>query len=259
MIEKTGIQARIGNLMVAMSAFKNWPSFIYHYLRNPGVPFEIRMRDGTRIHMRPGTSDFRIVREIMIWKEYEPDGFEIGPEFTVVDIGAQIGVFSVCAGRRTPRGRVLSFEPHPDNFALLKSNLKANQLNHVRAYNCAVAEKAGPVTFFVSSFNTGGHSIVESEGGDRKIDVEAVRLDDVLREEGIQRIDYLKVDCEGAEVQILRSLPDDIINSIQCIVMEIHHPEDATDRGLAGWLKDRGFHVRVQDAMVYASRTGTSG
>ena len=63
--------------------------------------------------MRPGTSDFRIVREIMIWKEYEPEGFKIGPDFQVVDIGAQIGVFSTRAGRMASKGRVLSFEPHP--------------------------------------------------------------------------------------------------------------------------------------------------
>ncbi|MBW7909499.1 MAG: FkbM family methyltransferase [Kiritimatiellae bacterium] len=255
MIEENSWRTRLSNVVCAIRLFRNWPLFILKYIRAPEKPAAFDLRNGLRLTLRPGTSDFRIVREILVWGEYEPPGFEIGPDFTVVDIGAQIGVFTVNAGRKALRGRIISFEPHPDNFALLKQNIDANVLRRASPYNRAVADKAGTLTFFVSSFNTGGHSIMPSEGRDHSLKVEAIRLDDILRDEGVAEIDYMKIDCEGAEVQILRGLSDETLRRIRRIVMEVHAEVDTTDAGLAGWLRQRGFSVESDGNMVYARRS----
>lgn len=253
-MEKQGVVTRLKNLWLAIGLFRNWPVFVWCYLRHPSVPMNVRMKSGLHLSVRPGTSDFLIIREVLVWGDYEPPGFEIGKNFIVVDVGAQIGVFSVMAARKASSGRVISFEPHPENHALLQKNKEENGLHHMKIHNRAVAACSGPLTFYISSFNTGGHSIVSSEGSREALTVEGVRLDEILQSESVSHIDYLKMDCEGAEVQILHGMKPDILQSIDRIVMEIHDPADATPDGLAGWLRDRGYEVDVREFMVYARR-----
>lgn len=259
MIEKGGWRSRLNNLVVAVRLFQNWPTFVARYLRAPREPATFKLRNGLRLTLRPGTSDFRIVREIMVWREYARPGFEIAPPDTVVDIGAQIGIFTAFAASQASRGRVISFEPHPDNFHLLDQNRRQNRFPHVTVYNRAVAATAGRHEFFASAFNTGGHSLYQQPGSAQRFEVQTVRLEDVLREQGVSVVDYLKIDCEGAEREILRSLSEDLVRRIRRIVMEVHDAVDATPEGLAGWLRDRGFQVDVEGAMVYASRPNGAG
>lgn len=256
MIEEGGITSRVKNIGVAMRLFRNWPGFITAYVRRPRDPAVFRLRNGARLMLRPGTSDFRIVREIMVWREYVRPGFELAATDTVVDIGAQIGIFSSYAARVVTRGRVLSFEPHPDNYRLLEQNRQLNSFANMTTFNRAVAANAGKHEFFASAYNTGGHSLYSQPGAAIRFEVETVRLADVLREQGVDCVDYLKVDCEGAEVEILRSLPADLLARVRRIVMEVHDDMDTTDKGLAGWLRTAGFNVDVEGAMVYARRTG---
>lgn len=254
MIESPGIKTRLENAWWAVRLFRNWPSFIYHYLRAPRRPGVFHLRRGIYLRMRAGTSDFRIVREILVRGEYEPAGFEIGERDVVVDIGAQIGVFTVRAARAARAGRVFSFEPHPDNFVLLSDNVALNDLKQVTVFNRAVAAQPGEHEFFISSFNTGGHSLYPKDGANQRIVVKTLALPDALQEAGVDRIDYLKIDCEGAEREILHGLPDAWIARVRRIVMEVHDRADTTDAGLAGWLRQRGFEVRAEGDMVYARR-----
>lgn len=254
MIEEGGWRSRLHNLWVAVRLFRDWPVFVARYLRHPREPACFQLRNGLRLTLRPGTSDFRIVREIMVWSEYARSGFELAPTDTVVDIGAQIGIFTSYAAQATPRGRVFSFEPHPDNFRLLEQNRRQNDFSHVTAFNKAVAAQEGRHEFFASAINTGGHSLYQQAGSGEHFEVETVRLEDVLQKQGVDRIDYLKIDCEGAEREILRSLSDDVLHRVRRIVMEVHAEEDTTSAGLAGWLRQRGFNVETEGAMVYARR-----
>jgi len=254
MIEEGGWRSRLRNLGVAVKLFRNWPAFIMAYAQKPREPAVFKLRNGLRLTLRPGTSDFRIVREIMVWREYVRPGFELASTNTVVDIGAQIGIFSSYAAKAVPRGRVLSFEPHPDNYRLLEQNRQLNSFANMMTFNRAVAETAGKHEFFASAFNTGGHSLYEQPGAAVRFEVETVRLEDVLKQQGIVAIDYLKIDCEGAEVEILRSLSVDLLHRVERIVMEVHTEIDATEAGLAGWLKQFGFKVNVEGSMVYARR-----
>lgn len=258
MIEQPGWRTRMHNLGTAVRLFSNWPTFVVNYLRQPRVPALYRLRNGTRLWLRAGTSDFRILREIVVHQEYERPGFEIGPTDVVVDIGAQIGVFSTRAARAAGQGRVFSFEPHPDNFRLLSQNLAANNFTHAQAVNRAVAAQAGRHTFYASAVNTGGHSLYQQPGTAGSFEVETCVLADFLAAQGVERIDYLKVDCEGAEREILSSLPAAWLDRVRRIVMEVHDPRDTGADGLAGWLQQRGFTVEADGTMVYARRAKDS-
>lgn len=143
----------------------------------------------------------------------------IRPGDTVVDVGANLGWYSVQFARRTGcDGRVLSFEPEPGNFALLLENLTLNKVaDGVVARQLALLNRKGMVEFELSSFNYGDHRVrfgptpagipdLYAEHARQVIQVEATTLDDALSpadslHEG--RVRLLKMDCQGSEAAIL--------------------------------------------------------
>ncbi len=166
----------------------------------------------------------------------------------VVDVGAQIGLFSL---KMAPRAeRILTFEPEPENFKLLSRNLAGERHQHVEKFNKAVARRPGTLRLYVAPDNPGAHTAfpAETSAVEKFQEVEAVRLPDILDERKISHIDYLKLDCEGAEYEIMASLVEWGLDRISYIGMEYHPVKDAsmeTHSGMAmeKLLRQHGFAV----------------
>jgi FkbM family methyltransferase len=130
-----------------------------------------------------------------------------GRDVTFVDIGANIGGYSLfVAGRMQGRGRVLAIEPQPGVFERLCFNISANSGCGVKALSIAVADREGPLTLFLAPRNKGessikvvGFEVDESSS----VTVPAATLDRILDSEGIDRVDAMKIDVEGAEDLVL--------------------------------------------------------
>jgi FkbM family methyltransferase len=145
---------------------------------------------------------------------------------TLIDVGANIGLTSIPISKS--RGvRCYAFEPDPENFRFLISNIAANSAAGVRAFNVAVMGAAGELTFERSVDNMGDHRvrIGAASGGafaeDQRqvIRVEGNRLDALLAQEPLQRPVVLKVDTQGAEVHVLRGATG-ILSSVDAIILE---------------------------------------
>jgi FkbM family methyltransferase len=127
----------------------------------------------------------------------------IGPGQVFVDVGAHIGVFSVLAAYRAgPTGRVIAFEPEPANRALLARNAAANGVT-VDIRPRAVAGAPGQVGLYGQADNKGGWSLMPDGAAGPDLVVEATTLEAELA--GLERIDFLKLDVQGAEPAILES------------------------------------------------------
>jgi len=128
------------------------------------------------------------------------------PDFVFIDIGANIGGYSLfaaaCAG---PRARILAIEPQPEIFERLVYNIGQNPFATIKAMACAVADQDGEITLFVDAENRGETSmrIVNSGLAGEQIKVPAKSLMNIVLEEGYERIDAMKLDVEGAEDLIL--------------------------------------------------------
>jgi FkbM family methyltransferase len=121
------------------------------------------------------------------------------PGMTVVDVGANLGYYSLIALARTaPDGRLLAFEPDPTNHRLLTENLAAFGGRAV-VRRQALSSAAGPATLYRHPDNKGKHSLLESEELGEGLPVETVTLDATATAMGIDRVDVIKVDVEGAE------------------------------------------------------------
>lgn len=177
---------------------------------------------------------------------YLTDGFGIRDGDTVIDIGAHIGTFTVYAAKLAGRGAVYSFEPHPENFRLLKKNVSLNGLKNVRLSRTGVSGGGGECALFTDEENTGGHSIY-GKGG-RQLRIRCTTLSDILSSNSIDSCDFLKMDCEGAEYGILFGTPPECFDRIRKMVLEYHEYFFGRKRlrHLVIFLGKMGFRVSVR-------------
>lgn len=146
----------------------------------------------------------------MMWTGcYEPELVELlrqvlDPGTTFVDVGAHIGYFSIVAAALVAKiGAVYSFEPDPDCFSRLAVN--SRPYPWVITYNSAVADRNGEISFYRSpkQSESGWGAIFNEDGKRAELSVRVCTLDNWMSEEGIEKIDVLKMDVEGSEYRVL--------------------------------------------------------
>jgi FkbM family methyltransferase len=231
---------------------RTWPRALADHLRLSRGSYICRLRDGSAVEIRGGTDDRHVLFEVFVEDIYP---VPVQPGDTVVDVGAQIGCYTV---RTATRGaRVYAFEPFPANFAALQRNIALNRLANVRAFPYAVGAESGPRTMFVpdDGGHTGRHSLFPGRGS-RTIAVSCLCLDDIVRQNDLQCVNVLKVDCQGSEYEILFGASEDTLARIHRIVVEceIFDRPDWSVPGLKEYLHRRGFHVSSRSRLVYAYR-----
>jgi FkbM family methyltransferase len=148
----------------------------------------------------------------------------VGAGMRVFDIGANIGIYTVIAARRVgARGKVIACEPEPANFALLQQNVADNGFTNVVVNAVAVADRAGTMTLHLSRANKGHHSLVGGDGDDAggTIDVEVATGDALIAAAGLNGVDVLKIDIEGAEPLALAGLKNALSASDLALFFEL--------------------------------------
>lgn len=150
----------------------------------------------------------------------------VGADWTCVDIGANVGYFTMLLAQAAHGGKVHAFEPLPLNVALLKASTEINGFTNVHMNECAVSDADGMVSFSQAADSAYSSMLDTSRKPvSRLIRVAAVRLDDYLDREGILKIDFLKADVEGAEGLVLGGatrLLDDDKRKPRLILMELY-------------------------------------
>ena len=123
---------------------------------------------------------------------------------TFIDVGAHAGYYSLivakCLGET---GRVFAFEPDPTNFAILKQNVELNNFQNITIEQKAVADQTCLRRLFLSETNSGDHRLSD-DGERRSVEVDCVSLDEYMGGKG--PVDCMKIDTQGAEVQVLMGM-----------------------------------------------------
>jgi FkbM family methyltransferase len=165
-------------------------------------------------------TDEDMINESWISKDYNPRGFGIKKNFVVIDVGAHIGAFTVYAAKNAKNGIVYSYEPYSENFRLLKENVKLNDLRNVKIFNLGILGKKKKVRLYLDETNDAGHSIF-NKAKDFEV-INCVSLQDVFDDNKIKFCDFIKIDCEGAEYEILFNTPKGYFDRIGMIALEYH-------------------------------------
>ena len=215
-------------LIKAIQNLNNWHVFPLEYfglIKKEYIWFNTK--SGIKIKMRSNSTDLETFSLIWLSKEYNKHGFTIKPNDIIIDIGAHIGIFSLYASQFCTNGKILSYEPSTENFELLQYNIFQNQIKNIFPNNFAISGSNDTVTLYINPDNT-AHSICDSTS--KSIQVQSRTLQNIFDSNKLDICDYLKLDCEGAEYEIIDSLPNEYFKKIKQIYIEYHFSDLKRDK-----------------------------
>jgi FkbM family methyltransferase len=213
MISEGSTRARAQRSRIAQFLRKPWKektaSLCYHWVqRFPAIPIPVHLPFG----------GWWLARNDFVGAALFNGGFEntersfverfLRPGMAVLDIGAHHGFYTLLASRKVgSQGRVLAVEASPREREKLELHLRINGCKNVQVESRALADREGDAEFYVvKGSQTGCNSLRRPEVSEaaEAIPVRLARLDNVLREHQIEKVDFIKLDVEGAELSVLR-------------------------------------------------------
>jgi FkbM family methyltransferase len=236
-----------------LAGVRSWGSTARLLAGRPSAPVTVRLRNGCIFRVR-SFMDLWILKETCLDRDYEKDLPPGGEDWTIVDIGAGLGDFSVCAAWRHPDRKIAAFEPFLESFGLLQENLRLNGIRNVQAFPLAVGARSGPMQLQTATGVAVRHSTASSGIVDpaASLPVEGVTLEDAFKKAGFAHCDLLKVDCEGGEYDIFFHTPEETLRKVERIAMEYHDgctPHSHSE--LADFLRGHGFSVSLRANPVH--------
>jgi FkbM family methyltransferase len=184
-----------------------------------GRPAELALvspRSGHKVYLRIDTSDFCAYKDVLILrsKSYDPSIPNFSPK-TIIDVGAHIGMASILFAQKYPTARIIAIEPEASNFASLVRNTAPYRT--ITPVQAALWRTDGEIAIGSSRAHPKGAYQVVENGPQR---ARAITMDTVMTETGISSIDLLKLDIEGAEIEVFESCP--WIKNVHVIAIELH-------------------------------------
>ncbi len=163
-----------------------------------------------------------------------------------IDVGANVGKYSIMVGNRLKNnGKVISIEPEINNFLTLKENIKLNKLNNVILENSACSEKNGLVQLYLSDY-PGQHSIYRKTK--HRIKVRSVKLDDLIKKYSLKKVNLIKIDVEGAEIDVLKGAENILKKFKPKIIFECYGENYPKVKAL---LKKYGYKIKKISKIDY--------
>jgi FkbM family methyltransferase len=222
-------------LVAAPSVYRNWWALPLVKL---GATVVLELRNGLRFRVRAGSSDLGVVNEAFILNPYlRAELVDVPADAVVVDIGANIGDFSLQVAQRCPSGKVLAVEPVAEHVRILRDHVAMNRCHQITCVHGAVGAVEG-----ITEIAIAGVRSRQNSDGKRTELVRQTTLQQLLDDHGLRYVDLLKLDCEGAEWDILPAA-EEAFPRIRQICMEYHCERGWTADRLASWLRARGYRV----------------
>jgi FkbM family methyltransferase len=157
----------------------------------------------------------------------------LSPGKVFIDVGANFGVFTLIASKLVGGfGRVFAFEPTAQSFAILRQNIALNDFSNVRAFQVALAQARGQAWLYHGWDPVGNSLGMDHLCGDKGETVQTEALDNLLEDNGVDRVDAIKIDVEGAEELVLRGAIRSITKHSPVVIFE-YNPGCAARLGLS--------------------------
>ncbi|HKV26035.1 MAG TPA: FkbM family methyltransferase [Candidatus Acidoferrum sp.] len=206
--QRKGIVHRVGRFLASPMRKKYLTLALRARRTAPRMPIPLRLPFGAWWLADNGALDHELMYNGFEEREMRFVEHLLKPGMTVLDIGAHHGLYTLLSSKRVGRrGRVLAFEPSPREYQRLLRHVHINRRKNVSAECCALGnDNAVADLFQVDGFRDWGNSLRQPLVPEptHRVQVPMRRLDDVLENLGIVKVDFIKLDAEGAEVEVLR-------------------------------------------------------
>jgi FkbM family methyltransferase len=237
------------------SSWKFWLALVLKLI--PGVwPFTIQLR-----LKQGGVVAVKEFMTLYIYKEIFVDGcydlsLASGPAPFIIDVGANTGLFIIRMKQLYPNSRVAGYEPLPSNFLQLKRSIELSRLDHVDIFMQGVGGTPRIEKLYIHPKNIGGHSIFQSRAESSKyVEVNLIDVQGLLPFTSGTKCNLLKLDCEGAEFEIITSIREDMAARIENILFEAT-PSLYDVNQLVKHLEHIGYRVTRYKGLYLAVRQG---
>ncbi len=239
-----------------VSRIRNWPAYSFWKLKRllrlgSGAQQRLVTR-GKRIRFLVPESSLRAFKDVFMRDVYSLRGVfqSLPPNATIVDVGANVGLFTVAAAECADNPTILAVEPLPANLRMLKQNLAIipPRIATVRCLDAALCGKSRPAITLHHAPDAFPSGLASTEPGfapdnTSSVSVRAVTLGALMRGFKVERIDLLKLDCAGAELEIVEHTPRDVLRRVHRIVLKVYDASTAAapvDR-MCDMLRANGF------------------
>lgn len=182
------------------------------------------------------------------------DRYNLRKGDTVIDAGAYPGDFAIYAAKKVgSEGRVIAFEPVPGNLKVLKKNIKLNKLKNIKIIEKGLWNKKTKKTLKVDRSHRGGNTILgtrDNPKGEKEITAELASLDEIAEEDlNINKIDFIKMDIEGAELEALRGMEKSLKKYKPHLVIASYHIRNSekTYKRVEKILEEYGYEVETPE------------
>jgi FkbM family methyltransferase len=195
-----------------------------------------------------------IYNEIFAEKSYDYPNLVTGNP-VIIDIGANTGLFSLRMKQRYPDSTIYCYEPFLKNFEQLSQNIRLSKLESIEIFQKGVGGRTRTEKLFLNKNNLGGHSLFELEARSNEfVHIDIIGIADLLKDLGQDRIHLIKMDCEGAEYEIIKGINNQLASQIEIILFEstesVYNLNELTD-----YLKALGFEIEfVEKSCNYVAR-----
>jgi len=179
---------------------------------------------------------------------YEPRKTElfkkiVKPGMTIIDIGSNKGYYSLLSAKLSEdRGTVLAFEPDPDNRYWLKKSIEANGYKSIEIFPVALSDSNGDAVFYKGKRSGWGSMVRSVNNTGQEIKVKTRKLDDLLKERKINKVDIIKIDVEGADLLVLKGAENTLKGNLK-LIMDIDVKNSDEKRELFVFLKSLGLSI----------------
>jgi len=206
-------------------------------------------------HLRKNCEgEIESVHEVFDDLVYKPSwfNFDLMKVKTVVDVGALIGSFTLWAQEQWPNAIINAYEPDPESFEYLKKNIEWVKSKKILAFNSAVWSENKQLTLHRFANTPGNNTVVYEKRPftsetEELLKINTRKISDVIKEIG-GKIDFLKLDCEGSEYNILYSLSRSELKKIKFMVIEFHEFDNflkLKGKVLSDFLRKNGFVTQI--------------
>ena len=215
--------------------------------------FTLRLYNNLKIKILPKSGDYCTFHEVFIKEDYKT-GDALKPN-NILDIGANVGFFSLYASKKYPGSKIYSFEPFPPTFLRLKEHLAINKIINVETFPCAVSDKNEKVNFY--SIDWAGANTLNAnkfDTGNCKItQVDCIAFAGIFELTKVDSFDLAKIDCEGSEYPMLINASDESIIKIRNYIIEVHTDKTYNADDLIKRFKKLGYNTEFTNNILIAS------
>lgn len=240
------LKSKIKYVYEVVKKYQNWYVIFFDRLFSVRVK-KIKLREGTVIIGGEDSLILDLVDEIFIKKVYNPKFLSINSNDIVMDLGANIGVFSLYAAKMGAN-KIYSVEPLQKNVKLIKKNFEINKLKKPTTIKMAVSDKIAVKKFYLGDIDS--HGLLfghHSQNINKFLKVKTTNLSDIFKKYKIKKLDFLKIDCEGSEGEIVGQSGKKIWEKINKVAIEYHDDiSTMSHEKIVEKMKENKYKIKVR-------------